>query len=77
MGDSPLEIQHFGFWKTLDSVFGYIRLNNPDMIKFVRTFDGYVKARRKECRCHTHIYGTVFKFRSNSESVYLSVRVSV
>ena len=50
MGDSPLEIQNFGFWKTLDSVFGYIRLNNPDMIKFVRTFDGYVKLRRKECK---------------------------
>ena len=50
MGESPLEIQHFGFWKTLDSVFGYIRLNNPDMIKFVRTFDGYVKSRRNECK---------------------------
>ena len=50
MGESPLELQHFGHWKTLDSVFTYIRLNNPDMIKFVPTFDKYVKQRRKECR---------------------------
>ena len=50
MGESPLELQHFGHWKTLDSVFTYIRLNNPDMTKFVSTFDKYVKQRRKECR---------------------------
>ena len=49
MGESPLELQHFGHWKTLDSVFTYIRLNNPDMVKFVTTFDTYVKQRRAEC----------------------------
>ena len=38
IGESSLELQHFGHWKTLDSVFTYIRLNNPDMIKFVSTF---------------------------------------
>lgn len=49
MSESPLELQHFGHWKTLDYVFTYIRLNNPDMTKFVSTFDSYVKRRRAEC----------------------------
>ena len=48
MGESPLELQHFGWWKTLESVFTYIRLSNPDMTRFVNNFDHYVKSRRKE-----------------------------
>ena len=38
MDELPLEMQHFGHWKTLDSIFTYVRLNNPNMTKFVTTY---------------------------------------
>ena len=33
-GKSPLDIQHFAHWESLESVYEYIRLGNPDITKY-------------------------------------------
>ena len=46
-GASPLDIQNFGHWESLESVYEYIRMNNPDIIRFVPSMEEYKQYRRK------------------------------
>ena len=45
-GASPLQIQNFGHWESLQSVYGYIRLGNPDITNYFGSMAEYIKKRR-------------------------------
>ena len=47
-GCSPLDIQYFGHWETLESVYEYIRLGQPDMIYFWTSMEEYIRYRRNQ-----------------------------
>ena len=47
-GYNIIEIRNFVWWRTLESVLGYIRPHNPDMEKFVPDFEAYCKSRRNK-----------------------------
>ena len=47
-GRTPHDIKAFGFWKSLDSVMGYIRPCNTDMYKYIRNYDQYCHKRRQD-----------------------------
>ena len=47
-GDSLLDIQYFGHWESLEMVYKYIRLGNPDIIYFWSSMEEYIQYRRKE-----------------------------
>ena len=48
MGETPHELQMFGWWKSINSVFAYIRLGNPDIRKYWANLDKYVAYRRAQ-----------------------------
>ena len=41
-------IKEFGHWETEESVFGYLRPRNPDMYRYINTWEEYNKQRRKD-----------------------------
>ena len=47
-GATPIDIQHFGDWDSLESVYEYIRRGNPDMVYFVPSMEEYIRYRRKQ-----------------------------
>ena len=48
LGDTPHELQVFGWWKSVNSVFAYIRLGNPDIRKYWVNLDKYTEYRRAQ-----------------------------
>ena len=51
-GASPLDIQEFGHWEALDSVYEYIRIGNPDITRFVPSMVEYKQYRRRTDGTH-------------------------
>ena len=47
-GHGATFIKTFNWWKNLGSVFQYIKPNNPDLLKYVSSFEEYRASRRRE-----------------------------
>ena len=47
-GRDPISIQHFGHWKSMSSVLGYVRPFNSDMHQFIAIWDEYCAMRRHQ-----------------------------
>ena len=65
-GRRPHDIQAFGFWKSLDSVMGYIRPCNADIFDYIPNYDQYCFQRREDTGVaitHTIVY-------TNTKTVY-------
>ena len=52
VGASPLDIQNFGHWESLESVYDYIRMHNSDIVKYVPSMEEYKQYRRKTSDIH-------------------------
>ena len=47
-GRDPISIQHFGHWKSMSSVLGYVRPFNSDMHQFISVWDEYCTMCRRQ-----------------------------